>query len=247
MARGGEGVRWGAGWTSVSRLGFASLMLVAHIANAMDNADPLLWMTQIEQLEIRAPASDQSQLLEAQFWAGYDLEKFLLKLDAERDDGKTEELEVQALYSRAIAPFWDIQFGLRRDFRPQPKAEWGVIGLQGMAPYFFEVDAAVFVGSAGRTALRLRAEYELLLTQRLILSPEAEINAYGRSDQQRGIGAGFSDAEFGLRLRYEIRREFAPYIGIQWQSKFGQTADYATANGEDRNATQVLIGLRAWF
>jgi copper resistance protein B len=154
---------------------------------------------------------------------------------------------LQALYSRAIAPYWDLQLGLRHDFQPSPSRSWGVIGIQGIAPYFFEVDTALFIGESGQTALRVEAEYELLFTQKLILTPEVELNFYGQDDKDLNIGSGLSDLEAGLRLRYEIRREFAPYIGVNWNKSFGNTADFASAEGEDTDDVQWVVGLRAWF
>ena len=182
------------------------------LAGAKD--DPLLTKVLIDQLEVRNADDGNPWVLDGQGWIGKDLQKLWLKVEVERNDGETEEAELQALYSQAIAPFWDIQVGLRQDFQPSPNRSWAVIGLQGLAPYLFEIDTALFVGESGRTALRLKAEYELLFTQRLILTPEIEANFYGKNDEELGIGSGLSDLNTGLRLRYEIRREFAPYIGV---------------------------------
>ena len=122
-----------------------------------------------------------------------------------------------------------------------------MIGIQGLAPYFFEIDAALFIGSSGRVAARLEAEYEILFTQKLILTPEVEINAFSEDDPAQRIGSGLSDTELGLRLRYEIRRELAPYIGINWEKKFGTTADYARDDGLGTSDLQLVLGIRAWF
>ena len=158
---------------------------------------------------------------------------------------------MQLLYSQAIAPFWDFQLGWRRDFEikdaQKPEQDWAVIGFQGLAPYFFEVDTAFFIAESGSTALRFEAEYEMMLTQQWVLSPEVEVNLYGQNDQALGQGSGLSDIEFGLRLRYEIKREFAPYIGINWSKKYGNSAEYASLQGEDTSDTQIVIGVRAWF
>jgi copper resistance protein B len=121
------------------------------------------------------------------------------------------------------------------------------LGVQGLAPYFFEVDAALYIGEEGRTAARFSAEYDILITQRLILQPEVELRAYGKDDPENGIGSGFSDMEFGLRLRYEIRRELAPYLGVHWERKFGNTADLARSRGEDADEWSLVAGLRVWF
>jgi copper resistance protein B len=130
---------------------------------------------------------------------------------------------------------------------PTPNRDWLAIGFQGLAPYFFEIDAAAFIGNNGQTALRLEAEYEVMLTQKLILTPEVEINAYSKDDEATGVGSGLSDIELGLRLRYEIRREFAPYIGVNWNKKYGDTANFSRDEGEDVSDTQFVVGIRAWF
>ena len=221
-------------------------MLATHaIAGAKD--DPLLTKVMVDQLEVREADDDNPAVLEGQGWVGKDLNKLWLKVELERVDSETEEAELQALYSKAISTYWDFQVGMRHDFEPSPTRSWGVIGIQGLAPYFFEVDTALFVGESGRTALRLEAEYELLFTQRLILTPEIEINLYGKDDEATGVGSGLSDVEFGLRLRYEIRREFAPYIGVNWIKKYGDSADFTRASGDKVSETQFVLGVRMWF
>jgi len=211
-----------------------------------ENDDPILTTLMLDKLETRDAENSNITALIAQAWIGKDLNKFWLKADIENQKSKIEHAEVQALYSRAIAPFWDIQIGIRQDSKPITRA-WSVLGIQGIAPYFFDMDAALFVGEAGRTAARISAEYDLRFTQRLILSPELEINLYGQNDMEAGTGSGFSNMDAGLRLRYEIRREFAPYIGINWNKKFGTTANYARHKNETVSDTQWVIGVRAWF
>lgn len=225
----------------------ATLLSAPALAEHGMNDDPLLTKVQLDQLEVRDADGNNPIVLEGQAWIGYDLNKFWLKADIEVDDGHTQEAEVQALYSRAISPYWDFQAGVRKDFKPAPDRSWGVIGFQGVAPYEFEVETALFIGEGGRTALRLSAEYEVLLTQRLILTPEFEVNFYGQNDEDVGVGSGLSDTEAGLRLRYEFRREFAPYIGVNWTRKYGNTADFARAERQDTNDWQWVIGIRAWF
>ncbi len=229
---------------------FTLVMVLALSSMAVwagGKADPLLGSVIVDQLEIRDADHDNPAILEAQAWAGYDLDKLWFKIEAERVDGETEELELQALYSKAISRYWNLQGGLRHDFEPEPGRSWAVIGLQGLAPYFFEVDTALFIGESGQTNLRFEAEYEMLFTQKLILSPEIEVNFHGRNDPDTGVGSGLSDLELGLRLRYEIRREIAPYVGINWQRKFGNTADFAGDAGEDIEDTQLVAGIRMWF
>lgn len=232
---------------SVSTLIVSLLLASSNQALADTKDDPLLIKVIIDQLEIRDIDDDNPWVLDGQGWVGKDLQKLWLKAETERSDGETEEAELQALYSQAIAPFWDMQVGLRQDFQPTPNRSWAVIGFQGLAPYFFEIDTALFIGESGRTALRLEAEYELLFTQQLILTPEIEINLSGQNDTDLGIGSGLSHVETGLRLRYEIRRELAPYIGVNWSKSFGNTADFRRAEGENTHDIQWVIGLRAWF
>ena len=208
--------------------------------------DPVLTKFMLEQLEIHDADGSNPITWEAEAWIGKDLNKLWLKTEGERVDGETEELEVQALYSRAIAPYWDVQVGVRKDFEPVSR-EWGVVGLKGLAPYFFEADAALFIGDNGRTAARVQGEYELLLTQKTILTPEFEVNLYGKDDPEARIGSGLSDISVGLRLRHEVKREFAPYIGVEWTKKFGDTADFAEVDGNDVSDTQFVAGIRAWF
>lgn len=211
------------------------------------NDDPMLTMLVIDQLEIRDTDGDNPLVWDAEGWVGKDLDKFWIKTEGEYVDDRVEEMELQLLYSRAIAPFWDLQLGWRRDIRPDPDRDWVAFGVKGLAPYFFDIDAALFLGSAGRTAARLQAEYEVMLTQRLILTPELELNLYGKNDADTGIGSGFSNIEAGLRLRYEIRREFAPYVGVNWTRLYGNTADYARAEGEDIDDLHLVLGVRVWF
>ncbi len=209
--------------------------------------DPLLTMVLVDQLEVRVGDGDDPLSWDAEGWLGYDLNKLWIKTEGEYVDGQGEEVELQALYSRAIAPFWDLQIGWRGDIRPQPRRNWLALGIKGLVPYFFDVNAAVFIGERGQTAARLSVEYEIMLSQKLILVPDIEVNLYGKDDSELGLGSGLSDTEAGLRLRYEIRREFAPYIGLTWKHLYGDTADYADDAGEDTDDIRVVVGVRAWF
>jgi copper resistance protein B len=211
------------------------------------NDDPLLAMVIVDQLEMRIADGNDPLVWDAEGWLGKDLNKLWIKTEGEYADGQFEEAELQALYSRAIAPFWDMQVGWRHDIRPRPDRDWLVLGIKGTAPYYFDIDAALFVGENGRTAVRLQIEYEIMFSQRLILVPEVELNLYGKDDPALGIGSGLSDIEAGLRLRYEIRREFAPYIGVNWIHLYGDTADYARLEGKDTDDLQFVFGIHAWF
>ncbi|WP_445177663.1 copper resistance protein B [Pseudomonas sp. McL0111] len=180
-------------------------------------------------------------------WIGGDIDRLWLRSEGERSNGKTEHAEVQALWGHAISPWWDVVSGVRQDFKEGAPQTWAAFGLQGMALYNFEAEATAFIGEAGQSAVRLEGDYDILLTNRLILQPTAELNVYGKNDPQRGIGSGLSNTEAGLRLRYEIRREFAPYIGVTWNRSYGNTADYAREEGEDRSETRLVLGVRLWF
>lgn len=209
--------------------------------------NPIVTKVMFDQLELHNADGANPLIVEAQAWIGNDVNKFWLKTDIEKRDGEIEEAEVQALYSRAIAPYWDLQMGVRQDIKPTPTQTWGVLGVQGLAPYFFEVDADFFVGESGTTALRISAEYELLFTQKLILSPELTVNLCGQNDWETGTGSGLSDITAGLRLRYEIKREFAPYIGVNWSKQFGTTANIAEKKAESAHDTALVAGVRMWF
>jgi copper resistance protein B len=180
-------------------------------------------------------------------WIGGDIDRLWIRSEGERVNGKTEDAEIQALWGHAISPWWDVVTGVRQDFKPGAPQTWAALGLQGMALYNFETEATAFIGEGGQTAARLEGDYDILLTNRLILQPTAELNVYGKNDPQRGIGSGLSNTEAGLRLRYEIRREFAPYIGVTWNRTYGKTADYAADEGEDRSEARLVVGVRLWF
>ena len=216
-------------------------------AFAMGEDVPIVTKVMIDQLETRIIDGDDPLVLEAQAWIGYDLSKLVIKADVEQVNGVTHELELQALYSRAVDPYWDFQIGLRQDQKPAPNKNWLAIGFQGVAPYWFEIDTSLFIGEKDQVALRFAAEYEWMITQRWVLSPEFEFNIYSKDEETRGIGTGLADSQLGLRLRYEIKREFAPYIGINWNNKYGNTATFAKAEGEKVSSTQVVVGVRAWF
>ncbi len=177
---------------------------------------------------------------------GRDYDRAVLKAEGEIDAGRLQEARTELLWGHAVAVYWNTQLGARHDGGAGPGRGWLAFGVQGLAPYWFEVDATAYVGDEGRSALRLEVEYELLLTQKLILQPRVETNFYGKRDAERGVGAGLSDLGVGLRLRYEIRREFAPYLGIEWAGKYGATADAARMAGEQSRQTRIVAGLRFW-
>ncbi len=204
-------------------------------------------MFALDRLEHVAGDGNSATAWSAQGWLGGDFDKFWLRSEGVRQNGAFEHADAELLWSHAIAPFWDSQLGVRRDFGRGPDRTWAAFGVQGLAPYWFELAATAYVGEQGRTALRFEAEYEALLTQRWVLQPRFELNAYGKDDPALHIGSGLSDAAFGLRLRYEIRREFAPYVGVEWSRRFGRSADFARADGGDASEMQWVAGVRVWF
>jgi copper resistance protein B len=201
----------------------------------------------VDRLEaVRTPDATHGAY-DLQFRYGRDYDRAVLKAEGEFADGRLEDAHTELLWSHAVAAYWDTQLGVRYDSGEEPGRGWLAFGVQGLAPYWFEIEATAYVGDEGRSALRLHAEYELLLTQRLVLQPRVEANLYGKDDAERALGSGLSDAVAGLRLRYEIKREFAPYIGVEYVAKFGNTADYAEAAGEDTGQTRWVAGLRFWY
>jgi copper resistance protein B len=184
---------------------------------------------------------------EGQSWIGTDLNRLWLRSEGERIDGRTESANLEVLYGRSVATWWDVVAGVRHDFKPGGSQDFAAIGVMGLAPYKFEVEATAYLGQSGQTAARFEVEYETLLTNRLILQPLVEVNLYGKDDPRRGIGSGLSTVEAGLRLRYEITRQFAPYIGVVRERAFGSTADLRRADNEDIDDTRFVAGLRIWF
>ena len=203
----------------------------------------------LERLEAGWGDGDETFLWDAQGWIGGDINRFWWKSEGEGDFGEgLEEAEVQALYSRAILPFWDVQVGVRQDFRDEGgDATHLVAGIQGLAPYWWEIDAAVFLSTDGDLTARIEGEWDLRLTQRLIAQPRFELEASASDAPERGLASGLSSVEAGLRIRYEFRREFAPYIGVEWHSALGDTADLVRATGGSADDTRIIFGLRAWY
>lgn len=202
-----------------------------------------------DRLEYQTNEGSPLLLFDGQGWWGTDENRLWVKTEIEYDfEADTfEEAELQALWSRPIARYFDLQAGVRHDFKPDPSRTFGVIGIQGLAPYWFEIDANLFVSGDGDISARFEADYDLLLTQRLILQPRTEFNFAVQSVDELGVGSGLSSAELGLRLRYEIKRQFAPYVGVSWTRSVGETADFARAGGEDPGAVSFVAGFRFWF
>lgn len=201
----------------------------------------------VDRLESVSSRRNTFTRYDLQAWYGGAFDRAVLKAEGDYDNSKLEKASTELLWSHAVAPYWDRQLGLRYDSGIEPDRTWLALGIQGLAPYWFEVNATGYLGEEGRTALNLKAEYELLFTQKLILQPSIEASFYGKDDPGRDIGSGLSKVAAGLRLRYEVRREIAPYVGIEWAGKFGGTADYAREEGLDPKETRFVAGLRFWF
>lgn len=201
----------------------------------------------VDRLEGVRAGGDSSVAWDAQASYGGDFDRAVFKTEGDVERGDLGEASHELLWSHATSAFWNAQLGVRHDGGAGPGRDWIAFGVQGLAPYWFEIDATAYLGDAGRTALGIEADYELLLTQKLILQPRLAVTAYRKDDAARGIGPGLSEVSAGVRLRYEIRREFAPYIGVEWSGAFGGTADYARATGDDAKQTQAVAGVRFWF
>lgn len=202
----------------------------------------------IDQLEARIRNGRDGYFLNAEAWYGGDIDKLWLKSEIEGEFGRSpEHAEVQALWSRAINPWWNLQAGVRYDIRPDPERAHLVLGIEGLAPYWFEIDAAAFISHKGDVTARFEAEVDQRLTQKLILQPRVEFDLAAQDVPEIGIGSGLSNAEAGLRLRYEIMPEFAPYVGVAYERAFGETADFRRAAGGKAGGWNLLVGVRAWF
>lgn len=198
--------------------------------------------------EYRALNGRDGYAWEGEAWYGGDIDRLRLKTEGEGTFGEgVESAEVQALYSHAIDPYWNVQGGVRYDFKPNPSRVYATVQLEGLAPSFFDVDGALFLSNNGELMARAGGHYDQRITQRLILQPRVEFDLAAQNSRAIGVGAGLSEAEVGVRLRYDIRREFAPYIGVQYQRAFGRTAGYRRDEGEDVGGFQFLVGVRTWF
>tara|TARA_B100000508_G_scaffold132413_1_gene121333 strand:- start:456 stop:1301 length:846 start_codon:yes stop_codon:yes gene_type:complete len=224
-----------------------------HMAGWEDTDEITLKKIIIDQFEYRDNDKGNNTLRwDTQGWYGRDYDKFWFKFEGE-DEVNTNngDLELQTLYSRSVAAFWDLQIGARYDRQYGGGSNndqfFAVLGVQGLAPYWFEMEPALFIRDDGDVSARLVSTYDMRFTQRLILQPRLEMNASASEDRNLGIGKGINDLQLGTRLRYEIKREFAPYIGFEWQKQFGDTADFSRAEGNSIDNTAVVAGIKLWF
>ncbi len=223
-------------------------LLIAPPGLASMNDNEVFTYMSADRFEYQFRDGNDVLLWDAEAWIGTDYNKLWLKAEGadEPDDG-LESSEVQALYSRAVAPFWDLQLGLRHDFHPSPSRSFAAVGVHGEAPYGIEVDAAAFLSDDADLSLRLKLEYDLLITNRLIAQPRVELDFGFQEVPEVGLGSGLTGIEAGLRLRYEITREFAPYLGIDYERATFDTAGSVRDEGEDVDSFSVVAGLRWWF
>lgn len=201
----------------------------------------------VDRLEAVHVRDDFSMIYDWQAWYGRDYDKLVVRAEGEIDQGTFRNARNEALWGHALTAFWDTQVGVRIDSGLGTDRVWGAFGVQGYAPYWIYIEATGYVGEEGRTAFRLETEYDVLITQKLILQPRIEVNFYSQSDPSRLVSSGLSNIEAGLRLRYEIKREFAPYIGIEWASTFGSAADAIRAGGNKPEETRFVAGVHFWF
>ena len=202
----------------------------------------------LDQAEVRVGSGETTYSWDGEARFGGDIDKLIIKSEGEGAfGGAFDRGEGQLLWSRAIGPYFDLQTGLRQDVGPGPSPTYAVVGVEGLAPYWFDVEAALFLSDKGDVTARIEGSYDQRITQRLILQPSAELNFALQDVREQGIGAGLSSAELGLRLRYEIAREFAPYLGYVWEGKVGRSARLARAMGDDPSRSSFVAGVRFWF
>ena len=200
-----------------------------------------------DQLEWQTGRGSDAFSWDTKGWVGRDRNRFWFRSEGDRSGGLTEQAQTNLLYGRAVARWWDVTAGVRVDTLPDTPRAALALGVQGLAPYWFHVEASAFVEPSGRTHVRVETDYDLRVTNRLVFQPLLEFEIYGRADRERQIGPGLSAGELGLRLRYEVRREVATYVGVVWSRRFFGTSDLAGAAGQDVAGTRLAVGLRTWF
>ncbi|NQD75151.1 copper resistance protein B [Pseudomonas sp. CM27] len=205
------------------------------------------WAVTVDKLEYQNFENSHALNWNATAWVGGDIDRLWLRSEGEREQGKTHKAELQALWGHAVSPWWELVAGVRQDLKPASGQTWAGFGIQGTPLYGLELQATAYAGERQQTALRLEAAYAMLLTNRWILEPTLEANLYGRNDAGREQGAGLADSEVGLRLRYEVTRGFAPYLGVSFNRLHGNRADQAREDGEDLGQTRLVAGIRLRF
>jgi copper resistance protein B len=217
-----------------------------HAEHAMLD-DPLNKLVLVDRFETQRVDGGSLQRWDLSSWVGKSLTRLWIRTEGERLPGDTQRAELELLWGKTFARWWELVAGARTDFEPGPTQNWAAVGVRGTAPYRIDLEATAYLGDGGRAALRVKSQYELLVTNKLILQPLAELNWYAQRDAARGLGAGLADAEIGVRLRYEVKREVAPYVGLVAERKLGGTADLARAAGRDASDTRLVAGIRLRF
>ncbi len=238
----------GASWSMVDEYFGEKEMAAARHMVQKHHGGGTNFLIQADRLEYQTANDLKTFVWDVQGWYGGDVNKLWIKSEGDYSvtEDMFEEAEVQALWSRAVTTFFDVQAGVRWDFEPDRRAHF-VAGVQGLAPQWFEIDAAAFLSGEGDLTARIEAEYDLMVTQRFVLQPRMEMELSAQDIPELDVGGGITSFDLGLRARYEIVREFAPYIGVEWQSAFGETADLRAAAGEDRRQTVFVVGVTVWF
>ena len=208
--------------------------------------DPLTKLVLLDRFESH-DANGNPLSWDVDAWVGRDLTKIWVRSQGERRGDETERAEIEVLFGKSVARWWDVLAGVRHGVEPGESQDWLAVGVRGTAPYRFEIEATAYAANGGRTGLRVETQRDLLVTNRLILQPQLELNWYGEADSARQRGAGLADAELGVRLRYEIRREVAPYVGLVRERSFGRTAALRRNAGRDADDTRLVAGIRVWF
>jgi copper resistance protein B len=211
------------------------------------NGAQKFFLLMADRLEVQSADGEQALVWDGQFWYGGDKHKLWIKSEGEYDfeESAIEEAEITTLYSRAISPYFDVQAGVRYDLSPKGRAHL-TVGMLGLAPGWFEVDGAAYLSKDGDLSASFEAEYDMVITQRLIVQPRLELKVSGSDIAALGMGSGLTHVDLGARLRYDIKREFAPYIGVEWQSDFGDTADYTRADGGEESRVAIMVGVKLW-
>lgn len=226
---------------------FSILTIFSSATNAMSKDDPIIVSVDVDRLEIRDPVGDNAIYLEGNASIGQDAYHFIINVEIEREHGITDESEIQVLYGVPISTYWDVYAGIRKDLKPDPSRTWGMLSIEGLAPGFIEIEASLFIGESGRTGVRMKTEYEIVLTEYWTFVPGVVINVSGQNGEAMDVGSGLSEIETSLLFSYGKHPQFSPYIGLQWDKVYGETADYAEEKGEDVSDSVFVMGVSVTF
>lgn len=225
--------------------------------NTAAGSEPSMTMTDdstfahvlFDQFEGRTNGSDSELRWDGEAWIGTDMNRVWFRSEGFASDGTVSDGDIEAFYDRPLPRlrYFDGQVGLREDSDSGPHRTWVALGVEGLAPGFFHLEPAFYFRDGGHVAGRITTSYDLLITKRLIAQPQVEMNFSGKSDPQRRLGTGLSDLDTGVRVRYEISRKFAPYVGFAYATEFGSTATFRRQALESTTASRFIFGLRFWY